>query len=189
MNKISSKKIRHGKLQEILKEEPLQTDEELAEKLNVSIPTIRLDRLELGIPELRERMKNMAENSYHQVKSIYREDIVGELLDINLGENGISMLETQDNMVFEKTKIVRGHFIYSFAESLAIAVIDAQVALIGVANIKYITPVYAGTKLIARAEVKRIKNNKFIVWVKIKEKQLEVFRGKFELVSLGETLE
>ena len=29
-------------------------------KFGVSIQTIRLDRLELGIPELRERMKHMA---------------------------------------------------------------------------------------------------------------------------------
>jgi len=29
--------------------------------LGVSVPTIRLDRLELGIPELRERIKNVAQ--------------------------------------------------------------------------------------------------------------------------------
>jgi len=57
-------------------------------------------------------------------------------------------------MVFEKTRIVQGHYIYSLAESLAIAVIDAQVALVGVANIKYKVPVYAGSKLVAKAEVK-----------------------------------
>jgi len=87
-------------------------------------------------------------------------------------------------MVFEKTRIVQGHYIYSLAESLAIAVIDAQVALVGVANIKYKVPVYAGSKLVAKAEVKKSKDNKFIVWVKITEKNVEVFRGKFILVSL-----
>jgi acyl-CoA thioesterase FadM len=58
------------------------------------------------------------------------------------------------------------------------------VALVGVANIKYKTPVYAGSKLIARAEVRRMRENNFIVWVKIIEKQLEVFRGKFILVAV-----
>jgi len=87
-------------------------------------------------------------------------------------------------MTFEKTKIVRGHYIYSLAESLAIAVIDAQVALVGVANIKYKLPVYAGSKLLANAEVKRQRGNSYIVWVKITEKQVEVFRGKFILVAL-----
>ncbi len=184
MGKTSSKKLRQHNLKEQLKEQPFLTDEELAEEFKVSVPTIRLDRLELGIPELRERIKNVAEQTRNKVRSIQSQEMVGELVDINLGISGISILETDHEMVFEKTKIVRGHFIYSFAETLAIAVIDANVALIGVANIKYKSPVYAGAKLIAKAEVRRIKDNKYIVWVKIKEKQIEVFRGKFILVSL-----
>lgn len=178
------KKERQSVLIEKIKLDPFLTDEELAELFSVSVPTIRLDRLELGIPELRERIKNVAEKNYSKVKTLQSKEIVGELLDINLSRNGISILETDDSMAFEKTKIVRGHFIYSLAESLAIAVIDAQVALVGVANIKYKTPVYAGSKLVARAEVRRVRENNFIVWVRITEKQVEVFRGKFILVSL-----
>jgi len=186
MSKISSKKERQTALRERIKAEPFLTDEELADIFNVSVPTIRLDRLELGIPELRERIKNVAAINYEKLKSIEESEMIGELVDLNPGKSAISILETQDYMVFEKTKIVRGHFIYSFAETLAIAVIDARVALIGVANIKYKSPVYSGTKLIAKAEVIRIRGNKYIVWVKIKENQIEVFRGKFILVSLGD---
>jgi len=178
------KKERQSILLEKLKNDPFLTDEELAEHFTVSIPTIRLDRLELGIPELRERIKNVAERNYSKVKSLQSKEIVGELIDIELGRNGISVLETDETMVFKKNNIVRGHFIYSLAESLAIAVIDAHVALVGVANIKYKTPVYAGSKLVARAEVRRFKENKYIVWVRITEKQVEVFRGKFILVSV-----
>ncbi|MCX8131927.1 MAG: transcription factor FapR [Clostridia bacterium] len=180
----SMKKERQSILKEKVKEDPFLTDEELSEIFSVSVPTIRLDRLELGIPELRERIKNVAETNYSKVKSLQSKEIFGELIDISLNKSGISMLEADNSMVFEKTKIVRGHFIYSLAESLAIAVIDAHVALVGVANIKYKTPVYSGSKLIARAEVRRIRENNFIVWVKIFEKQSEVFRGKFILVSL-----
>lgn len=178
------KKERQSILLGKIKDDPFLTDEELSELFSVSVPTIRLDRLELGIPELRERIKNVAEKNYSKVKSLQSKEIFGELIDLNLGQNGISVLETDETMAFEKTKIVRGHFIYSLAESLAIAVIDAHVALVGVANIKYKTPVYAGSKLIARAEVRRVKENNFIVWVRIMEKQVEVFRGKFILVSL-----
>jgi acyl-coenzyme A thioesterase PaaI-like protein len=178
------KKERHKTLIEKINEDPFLTDEELAEKFNVSIPTIRLDRLELGIPELRERVKNVAEESYRKVKSLQVKDFFGELLDITLGQYGISILQTDDSLAFEKTKIIRGHFIYSMAESLAIAVIDAHVALVGVANIKYKMPVYSGNKLVAKAEVKQQRTNNYIVWVKITEKQVEVFRGKFILVSL-----
>ena len=175
---------RQGVFVEKIKSDPFLTDEELADLFSVSVPTIRLDRLELGIPELRERIKEVAENNHSKVKSLQSKEIFGELVDINLNHSGISILETDESMAFEKTKIVRGHFIYSLAESLAIAIIDAHVALVGVANIKYKTPVYSGSKIVAKAEVRRIKENNFIVWVKITEKQVEVFRGKFILVSL-----
>ena len=180
----SSKRERQSILSEKIKTDPFLTDEELAEFFSVSVPTIRLDRLELGIPELRERIRNVAEQNYKKVKSLDSEEIVGELIELELNKSAISLLETTEGMTFEKTKIVRGHFIYSLAESLAIAVIDAKVALVGVANIKYKTPVYAGNKLLAKAEVKRIRERNYIVWVRITERQNEVFRGKFILVSL-----
>ncbi len=75
--------------------------------------------------------------------------------------------------------------IFPQAESLAIAVIDTNVALIGVANINYKNPVFAGDKLIAKAEVVRIRGNKYFVWVFINVKGFEVFRGKFILLSFN----
>lgn len=180
-----TKKERQKKLLEKIEFNPFVTDEELSEAFNVSIQTIRLDRLELGIPELRERIKSVAENNYSKVKSIHGKEIVGELIDLELGKSGMSILETDSSLAFEKTDVVKGHHIYSQAESLAIAVIDANVALIGVANIKYKSPVFAGDKLIAKAEVTKTRGNKYFVWVFIKVKQVEVFRGKFILVSFS----
>lgn len=180
-----SKKERQKSLLAKLEQEPFVTDEELSETFAVSIQTIRLDRLELGIPELRERIKNVAENNYSKVKSIRGKEIVGELIDLELGQKGMSILATDSSFAFEKTDVVKGHHIFAQAESLAIAVIDASVALIGVANIKYKSPVFAGDKLIAKAEVTRTRGNKYFVWVFIKVKQTEVFRGKFILVSFS----
>lgn len=178
------KKERQDILQDKIKVNPFLTDEDIASQLTVSVPTVRLYRLELGIPELRERIKNVAEDNYNKVRALDSSEIVGELMDLQLGSRGASVLETTKSMTFEKSKIVRGHFIYSMAESLAIAVIDANVALVGVANIKYKIPVYAGSRLFAKAQVKSKKGSSFIVWVHIMEKQTEVFRGKFILVAL-----
>lgn len=180
-----SKRERQKQLLDKLQLDPFVTDEELSESFNVSIQTIRLDRLELGIPELRERIKNVAENNYTKVKSLHGKEIIGELIDLELGKSGMSILETDSSFAFEKTDVVKGHHIFAQAESLAIAVIDSSVALIGVANIKYKNPVFAGDKLIAKAEVTRIRGNKYFVWVFIKVKQVEVFRGKFILVSFS----
>lgn len=178
-----SKKKRQSFLLERLKADPFLTDEELAESFSVSIQTIRLDRLEMGIPELRERIKNVAEKNYTKVRSLQGKEIMGELVDLNLGKSGSSILDTDSTFAFERTNVVKGQYIFAQAESLAIAVIDANVALIGVANIKYKRPVFAGDKLIAKAEVIRTRGNKFFVWVFIRVKQDEVFRGKFILVS------
>ncbi|WP_334290428.1 transcription factor FapR [Alkaliphilus oremlandii] len=175
---------RQSKLLELLKEDPFVTDEDLSEYFKVSIQTIRLDRLELGIPELRQRIKNVAEKNYEKVRSIIGAEIVGELIDLNLGLNGISILETTPEMAFSKTNIVRGHHIFSQAESLAMAVVDAEVALTGVSNIKYLSPVSAGDKLIAKAEVTRVRGNNHFVHVKIYVNQVQVFRGKFILVII-----
>jgi acyl-coenzyme A thioesterase PaaI-like protein len=186
LNKGSqAKKDRHSRLLDKIKEDPFMTDEDIAEYLDVSIPTIRLDRLELGIPELRQRIKDVASHNHKKVRALHAEEIVGEIVEIQLGQSGISILDTTDQMVFEQSRIVRGHYIYSLAESLAIAVIDAEVALVGVANIKYKTPVYSGSRLVAKADVRQNRQRQHIVWVLIYYKQKEVFRGKFILVSVG----
>ena len=52
-----SKQERQQRLAKAIEENPFITDEELMRMFGVSIQTIRLDRLELSIPELRERIK------------------------------------------------------------------------------------------------------------------------------------
>lgn len=169
---------------ECIQETPFLTDEELSKRLDVSIQTIRLDRLELGLPELRERIKKMAEDAQLKVKSISNRDVVGELIDLELGKSGISLMTITEDMVFEKTRVARGYHVFSQANSLALAVIDAPAAVTGVANIKYKIPIEVGEKLIAKAEIVKRRGNKYFVWVKIKNACQEVFRAKFIMVSL-----
>jgi len=184
-----TKRERQKLLLDTIEQDPFLNDEELAEKFDVSVQTIRLDRMELKIPELRERVKAVAEQNYAKVRSIDVEEIVGEIVDLELDKRGISILETTSKMAFGKTKVIRGDIIFAQANSLAIATIDAKVALTGVANIKYKSPVFVGQKLVAKAEVTRIRGNKKFVFVRIYVKQQEVFRAKFILVSLDEDQE
>ncbi|MCL2740509.1 MAG: transcription factor FapR [Oscillospiraceae bacterium] len=165
-------------------ESPFVTDEELSGHFGVSLPTIRLDRMALGIPELRERIKAAAEVNQGKVRTLKGREIVGEVIEARLNERAVSYLTTTESMTFERTRVVRGHYIYSLAESLALAIIDAQAALVGVANVKYVRPVYAGDGLVARAEVRARRDNKLIVWVIIAREGVEVFRGKFILVAI-----
>jgi len=185
MSRPSFNKIaRHESLRKLLSENLFMTDEDLADYFSVSVPTIRLDRGELNIPELRIRVKDVAETNVKKVKSIIAVDIPGELIEFELNKSGTLSFETNSKMVFTHSQVVRGQYVYSMAEALAIAVIDAEIALVGVANIKYKQPVIMNNRLLAKAEVKRIKGNSYIVWVKVFVKTTEVFRGKFILISI-----
>lgn len=178
------KNFRQQLLLEHMKEKPFLTDENLAKLLRVSIQTIRLDRLQLGIPELRGRIKKMAESAQTKVKSIARDEVVGELIDLELGKSGISLMKITEEMVFEKTQVARGHHVFSQANSLALAIIDTPAAVTGTANIKYKIPVHIGEKLVAKAEIIRKRGNKYFIWVKTRNEIQEVFRAKFIMVSL-----
>ena len=73
----NKKTLRHKNLKKLLRTNPFSTDEELASILGVSVPTIRLDRATLGIPELRARTKDMAIAAQNKLRSIGRKEIVG----------------------------------------------------------------------------------------------------------------
>lgn len=133
-DKYIKKSDRHQKLLLAIKTNPFITDEELSDILAVSIPTVRLDRLELSIPEVRKRTKEMAAHFFGVSQSLEAAEIVGELIEIEPGRKGLSILETDYSMCLEKCNIVRGHIIFAQANSLANAVVDAPVALTG--NVK-----------------------------------------------------
>ena len=174
-----TKKQRHDYIMSIINENPFLKDDELSKQCKVSISTIRNDRAELGISEYRERVKSAAENEFHTVES------KEELLDLKIYETGLSVLETDSSMLFKNTNIVKSQCIYALAENLALNVINANAALVKVANVKYCEQVNLGDKLVAKSTVKREKNNQYIVHVIISVDMREVFRGKFNLEVVG----
>ncbi|MEK3734512.1 MULTISPECIES: transcription factor FapR [Paenibacillus] len=149
-----SKKDRHQRLLQLIDENPFVTDRELTRQLKVSIQTIRLDRMELGIPELRERMKQMAEHSFDQVRSLSLEEVIGDVVDLQLDKSGISIFEIREEHVFSKTRIARGHYVFAQANSLAVAVINDEIALTSSADIRFLRQVHLGEKCIAKAYVR-----------------------------------
>jgi len=185
-----SKLERQRRIKEHISNDPFLSDKKLAELFNFSVQTIRLDRLEMGIPEMRKRIVQVAKDtsSSDKVKSLSKEEIVGELIDLELGKNAIAILKTTKDMAFNKTGIVRSHYIFSLADSLAISIIDAEVALTGVARLSYKKPVYAGQTLVAKARIARNKGNKYLVSVHVKTDQKEVFTGKLVIFTVEDNL-
>jgi len=183
------KKERHQRLARLIEDNPFITDRELTRLLKVSIQTIRLDRLELGIPELRERMKLMAERSFDAVRSLPLHEVIGEIVDLQLDKSGISIFEIREEHVFSRTGIARGHHLFAQANSLAVAVINDEVALTATADIRFIRQVRLGEKCIAKAYVRSSGKRKARVEVFTYVGEETVFRGDFLIVRSAGALQ
>ena len=176
-----SKRERQRLLQETIRENPFITDEELAEKFSVSVQTIRLDRLELSIPELRERIKHVARQSFaDKVRALPLEEVIGDIIDIEPDESAISIFDVKEDHVFRRTRIARGHHLFAQANSLAVAVIHDELALTAKATIRFVRQVKEGERVVAKATGKTA-NGRTIVDVNSYVGQELVFSGTFEM--------
>ncbi|MDR7074529.1 transcription factor FapR [Fictibacillus barbaricus] len=176
-----SKKERQALLTETIKQTPFITDDELAEKFGVSVQTIRLDRLELSIPELRERIKSVAVTKLDEVKALPLEEVIGEIIDLQLDQSAISILDIREEHVFSRNKIARGHHVFAQANSLAVAIINDELALTAKANIRFSRTVKMGERIIAKARVLETGSERTIVEVNsFVDKEL-VFNGEFTM--------
>ncbi|MEK3887012.1 transcription factor FapR [Bacillus sp. FSL K6-3431] len=187
-----SKKERQKLLRKTIEENPFITDEELAELFSVSVQTIRLDRMELAIPELRERIKTVAvKHVEDEVKSLPINEVIGEIIDIQLDQTAISIFDVKQEHVFIRNSIARGHHLFAQANSLAVAVINDELALTAKVNIQFIRPVKTGERVVAKAKVKKqlIVQDRTIVDVQSFVDQELVFKGEFEMYRSSQNIE
>ena len=181
-----SKENRRKVLGEALSEHPFFTDEELAERFKVSVSTIRLDRGVLGIPELRERTRVVAQGAYSTLKSLDEQEVIGELIELVIGERARSELRIDESMVLAKARVARGHYLFAQANSLAIALVDAPMALTGSVELKFIQPVQVGKLVVAEGNVIKRNRSKYWVEVSLNVDSREVLRGNWILFSIGD---
>ncbi|MBU5594596.1 transcription factor FapR [Amphibacillus sp. MSJ-3] len=177
------KRLRQERLKLKIEETPFITDEELAKAFSVSIQTIRLDRMELAIPELRERIKSVAKDQWNEtVKALPLDDVIGEIIDLELDHRAISILDIRKEHVFTRNDIARGHHLFAQANSLAVAVIDDDLALTEKAEIKFLRQVKQGERVIAKAHVETLeKHRRSRVFVESFVDQELVFSGHFTM--------
>ncbi len=176
-----NKRERQQLLKETISTNPFITDEDLANQFEVSVQTIRLDRLELSIPELRERIKHVAKQQLDEVKALSIEDVIGEIIDLQLDESAISILDIKKEHVFSRHNIARGHHLFAQANSLAVAIINDEMALTDKSDLCFTRQVKVGERVIAKANVIEHQNERTIVEVKsFVEKEL-VFKGVFTM--------
>ncbi|UTR10915.1 transcription factor FapR [Evansella sp. LMS18] len=176
-----SKKQRQPLLKDKISENPFITDEALAEEFKVSVQTVRLDRLELNIPEVRERIKHVAKQQYDTVKALPIEEVIGEVIDLELDKHAISILDIKEEHVFSRTGIARGHHLFAQANSLAVAVINDELALTAAADMSFKRRVKVGERVIAKAYVTDIREDRTFVEVNSYVGQELVFQGEFSM--------
>lgn len=125
----------------------------MAERFGVSVATIRLDRSALHIPEVRERIRRVASDRQDELRSLDEQELVGRLIKLELGRYAESELTVQKSHVFRRTNIVRGHVLFAQINSLATALMDADVAVTAKAELRFSRPVYLGDIVHARVDV------------------------------------
>ncbi len=178
--KKRTKSQRQKELIDLLEQDPFYTDDELATYFEVSIQTIRLDRMTLNIPELRERIKSIAETETSKVRTLGVQEITGEIIDLSVGNLGISMLEITDEMLYSKTNTLKDMYIFSLVNSLAMAIIDAKSVIMKDANMSVLKLVEGKDRLIAKAEINKQEDNRHYVNVIVNNKlQQQIFKGEF----------
>ncbi|TGB04843.1 transcription factor FapR [Halobacillus salinus] len=178
-----SKRERQEELKKTIEASPFTTDEDLAKHFDVSIQTIRLDRMELSIPELRERIKSVATQEWNEtVKALPIEEVIGEVVDLELDMRAISIFDVKPEHVFSRNHIARGHHLFAQANSLAVAVINDDLALTAKSSIEFTRQVKLGERVVAKANVLgEDEKGRTIVKVQSLVGQEEVFSGTFEM--------
>ncbi|MBS2968948.1 transcription factor FapR [Metabacillus sp. KIGAM252] len=187
-----TKKDRQQQLLETINDTPFITDEELSDKFQVSIQTIRLDRLELSIPELRERIRSVAQASMEdEIRALPPEEIIGDIIDLELDHSAISIFEVKKEHVFRRNQIARGHHLFAQANSLAVAVINDELALTAKADIRFTRQVMAGERVVSKARVANVNgmNGRTLVSVNSYVGNELVFSGDFEMYRSNQPLD
>jgi acyl-coenzyme A thioesterase PaaI-like protein len=149
LNKFERRKA----LKLYVQENPFATDDQLAERFGVSVATIRLDRTALNIPEARERIRQVATKHHDAIRALEQSEVVGDIVELKLNRYAVSEFKATAAHVFSRTKIVRGHHLFAQVNSLATAVMDADVAVTAKTELRFYRVAYLGETLRSRVDV------------------------------------
>ena len=176
----SRQALRRRALHACLDDDPLLTDAELAARLGVSVQTVRLDRRALGIPEVRGRLRQVAE----RVLGRADEGFPGEVLDLVPGQSATAVLDAGAG----GRESARDPDLFAEAEALALAASGLDPAVVEVVNVKFARPEETEGRLLARAEVLRRHagpSERCVVLVQIRRANHTLLRAKFRVAGNG----
>ena len=121
------------------------------------------------------------ENDEGRSEILHSDEVIGDIIDIQLDESALSIFDVTNDHVFQRSGIARGHHLFAQANSLAVAVMDDDLALTVKSTIHFLKSVKAGDRVVARAEVKKTSplKNRTLVEIVSTVGDETVFTGEF----------
>ncbi|MGV3096679.1 transcription factor FapR, partial [Staphylococcus borealis] len=159
---------------------------DVCEQFEVGIQTIRLDRTNLNIRELRKRIKIVAEQNYEQIRALEANEVVGDLIQVEPDITAQSLIEITEESVFAKTQIARGHVLFAQANSLCVALIHKSTVLTQESNVAFIEKVKLDDTVRAEARVVNKTAQHYIIEVNSYVRDTLVFKGTFKMFYISE---
>ena len=112
------------------------------------------------------------------------ERLVGRPLKIEPGKAEVELLTTEE-MAVDEYGLVHGGFTFGLADYSAMLAVNEPTVVLGKAEVKFLKPVKAGERLIAKAEVIEDLGRKKLVKAEVfNEKNEKVFEGTFHCYVL-----
>jgi hypothetical protein len=127
----------------------------------------------------------MAENAASRLASMKREEVLGEIIELEPDRLALSVLQTSREYAFRHTDLVADHYVYAQAAALAIAAIEIEMAVVGSARVSFKRYAVVGDRLIARAKVGIHKEDKYAVSVHTRVGSSEIFVARFVIVAVN----
>ncbi|AYU55033.1 fatty acid biosynthesis transcriptional regulator [Staphylococcus piscifermentans] len=180
------KQARRDAIKEQLQQNPFMTDNELSDLFSVSIQTIRLDRTYLKIPELRKRIKSVAEHNYKHIRAIEGNEIIGDLIRVEPNVTAESLIYITEDSVFTRNDIARGHILFAQANSLCVALIQKNMVLTRDSQVSFLRQVKLHDTVHAFAQVTDFGKKYITVAVSSYVKDKCVFKGTFKMYYYSE---
>ncbi|MBU7216438.1 transcription factor FapR [Staphylococcus gallinarum] len=180
------KQERREAIKKEIEKNPFITDLDLSTLFSVSIQTIRLDRTYLNIPELRKRIKTVARKNHDRIRSIDGSEIIGDVINVQPNREATSIIDIDEDSVFTRNQIARGHVLFAQANSLCVALIHKSSVLTKESNVEFLKTVKLNDTVRAEAHVIESTSKYFIIQVNSYVKDVLVFKGTFKMYYISE---
>jgi hypothetical protein len=179
---------RRQQLLAYLANDPLQTDEQLAERLAVSVPTVRLDRAALGIGPLKARSEQLAARLIQREGEKADQDapVDETLVALERGHYGEARFapRPEDGRRLGRTLAVA--YLVGLAEMLAERIVPGEVVLTGLVQARCLRPIRTDEEIVAKAWLVRCTDRRLVVRVDMESAGERVFRAKFGIYALDD---